>query len=96
MSDIPDVDYTKKFEVSTLPRIHGKPDYSKLKVLKDLLKANAFRVSSNLGGGAHGHLGLVLTPVEYATVSATPYVCPPHPGPLQAGQVISKNCGTWP
>ena len=82
MSDIPDVNYTKKFEVDTLPRIHGEPEYSKLKALKDLLKANASRVGSDLGGGAHGHLGLILTPAEYATVSATPYVCPPHPGPL--------------
>ena len=68
MSGIPDVNYTKKFEVDMLPRIHGKPDYSKLKVLKDLLKTNASRVSSDLGGGAHGHLGLILTPLEYATV----------------------------
>ena len=94
MSDIPDVNYTKKFEVSTLPRIHGEPDYSKLKVLKDLLKANSSRVQSDLGGGAHGHLGLVLTPVEYAAVSATPYVCPPHPGPLVIPQGTTNHALT--
>ena len=35
-----------------------------------------------MGGGAHGHLGLVLTPGEYALVSPVPYVRHVHPGPL--------------
>jgi len=39
-------------------------------------------VSSELGGGAHGHLVLVLTDSEYASITATPYMCPVHPGPL--------------
>ena len=34
------------------------------------------------GGGANGHLGLVLTPTEYANVSAVNYVRPVHPGAL--------------
>ena len=37
---------------------------------------------SNLRGGAHGHLGLVLTDVQYALVSPTFFVYPTHPGPL--------------
>ena len=37
-------------------------------------------VSCDLGGGRHGHLGLVLSPEEYALVSDTPYVAPEHPG----------------
>ena len=53
-----------------------------MKVLKDELSANATTVTSNLGGGAHGHLGLVLTPTEYANVSVVPYVRPPHVVPL--------------
>ena len=39
-------------------------------------------MASNLGGGAHGHLGLVVTPAEYVLVSAVPYGRPVHPGPL--------------
>ena len=38
--------------------------------------------SHRIGGGSHGHLGLVLTPAEYAMISAVPYVRPLHPGPL--------------
>ena len=76
------IDYTRYFEFKTLPKIHGEPDYSQLKELKDKLKTNASKITSDLGGGAHGHLGLVLSQGEYATVSPTPYVRPVHPGVL--------------
>lgn len=36
----------------------------------------------NFLGGNHGNLGLVLTPVEYANVSAQPSIRPAHPGHL--------------
>ena len=37
---------------------------------------------SNLGGGSHGHLGLVMNATRYAEVSTTPYVRLTHPGIL--------------
>ena len=37
---------------------------------------------SNLGGGAHGHHGLVLSPAEYQMVSYTPYNMPNHLDPF--------------
>ena len=36
----------------------------------------------DLGGGVHGRLGLVLSPNEYAMISAISYVRPLHPGIL--------------
>ena len=65
MASTTNIDYTTFFAVKVLPRIHGEPDYVQLKNLRDLLKANASRVTSELGGGGHGHLGLILTPAEY-------------------------------
>ena len=44
--------------------------------------ANASSVACNLGGGANGHLGLVINAAEYATISPTPYIRPTMPGPL--------------
>ena len=77
------IDYVDTyFEIPTLTKIHGEPTYFQLKELKNELKANATSVTSDLGGGANGHLGLVLTPAEYTTVSATAYNRPVHPGPL--------------
>ena len=85
------IDYTKYFAVKELPKIHGEPDYIQLKQLKDYLKANATRVSSELGGGAHGHLGLILTDAEYTNVSPVPYVRPIHPGPLIIPQGTTQH-----
>ena len=62
--------------------ITGEPDFESLQQMKNEIKANAQSVPSTLGGGNHGMLGLVLTPVEYALVSAVPFVTEPHPGPL--------------
>lgn len=75
------VDYIRtNFEYPVLIKISGKPNYESLKAIKNELKANAGKVQCDLGGGNNGHLGLVLTPEEYITVSATPHVRPIHPG----------------
>ena len=77
------IDYiTTSFEFPVLSKVSGRPTYESLKKIKDELKTNASTVSSDLGGGANGHLGLVLTDVEYTFVSAIPYVKPVHPGQL--------------
>ena len=77
------IDYVDTyFENPVLTKIHGEPTYKGLKTLKNELKSNAISVTSDLGGGAHGQLGLVLIPAEYAAISPVPYVCPVHPGPL--------------
>jgi hypothetical protein len=34
--------------------------------------ANAISIPSMAGGGAHGHLGIIITQVEYATISTSP------------------------
>ena len=71
------------FEYPVLTKITGRPTYSSLKVIKNELKANAGKVQCELGGGGNGHLGLVLSDVEYALVSPhVPYVRPAHPGPV--------------
>ena len=80
MSD--NIDFQRQFYHRTMEKIHGEPTYGLLKNLKDRIKANAASITSRLGGGAHGHLGLVLDPAEYANVSAVPYIRPGHPGTL--------------
>ena len=84
-------DYTTLFEYPSLTKIHGEPDYESIKSLKDKLKTNATKISSELGGGNFGHLGLVLTPAEYANISATPYVRPIHPGQLNIPPNITER-----
>ena len=77
------IDYaTTYFTHDPLTKIHGEPTFTTLKNLKDELRANASSVPSNLGGGLHGHLGLILTPAEYANVLPTAYLRPTPPPPL--------------
>jgi hypothetical protein len=77
------VDYLNTFfEFPVLDKIHGEPTFPTLTVLKKQLKANSQSVTSDLGGGQFGHLGLVLTDVEYAFISNVPYIRPAHPGTL--------------
>ena len=68
------IDYVDTyFEFRVLTKAHGEPTYEKLKAIKNELKSNACSVASDLGGGTHGHLGLVLTAAEYAAISQIPY-----------------------
>ena len=71
-------DYTTLFEFPTLPKIYDEPDYDQLKDLKDKLKTNATKIPSDLGEGDFGHLCLVLSPAEYANISAVPNIRPLH------------------
>ena len=76
------VDYTTYFEFPTLDKIHGEPTFATLLRMKKQLKANAISITSDLGGGQFGHLGLVLTPPDYALLSPVPYARPAHIGAL--------------
>jgi hypothetical protein len=71
------------FEFPELDLITGEPNADSLIKLKKQLKSNASSVSSNLGDGLHGHLGLVSNPTDYALVSQVPFDTPAHPGPLE-------------
>lgn len=93
------VDYINtNFAFPILIKINEIPTYEQIKTIKDELKTNAGTVQCDLGGGQHGHLGLLLTDNEYSTLSATPYIRPTHPGTLipvgntnYASQVLCNN-----
>ena len=70
------------FERANLTPICGESNFETLHNLRNEIKANDKAVYSNLGGGAHGHLGLVLTESQYTLISYTPLVYPTHPVPL--------------
>jgi hypothetical protein len=66
----------------SLPKIDNKSTFEDINVTTRLLNANAISVPSILGGGAHGHLGIITTQVEYAAISATSWVEPFNPGAI--------------
>jgi hypothetical protein len=71
------------FEHPELTKIIGVPTYNTLHKLNQEIKSNAISVHSNLGGGQHGHLGLVVSPTAYVILSNTPYHCPDLPEELE-------------
>ena len=79
------IDYAASyFKYKTPTPIQGTPTNNTLKRLKTELRANASSVESDLGGGDHGYLGLVLTDAEYASIRPPPppFVAPNFPAPL--------------
>ena len=79
------IDYVAVYFKYSIPTpITGEPTHKSLKPLKTELRANASSVDTNLGGGNHGYLGLVLTDIEYARITPTPQPFVPlgFPGPL--------------
>ena len=75
------VDYaTAYFPYPTPTKIEGEPTYKSLHTLQKELRANASSIDSDLGGGDHGYLGLVLNDPNYAAIPGTlPFVAPNYP-----------------
>jgi hypothetical protein len=64
------------FPNPVLPKIDNEPTFDDIQVTTHLRNASAISVPSMVGGGAHGHLGIIMTQVEYAAISASPWVEP--------------------
>ena len=62
--------------------------------MKNQLKVNMFAFTSDLGGGANGHLGFVCTPLDYANISFIPYVQPVYPGLLTILENVAQHAAT--
>ena len=70
------------FKQTNLTSIRGQPNFEPLHKLWNEIKATAKPVCSNIGGGSHGHIGLLLANAQYALILNTLFVYPTHPGPL--------------
>jgi hypothetical protein len=57
-----------------------EPNNTSLQLLQQELYANAKSVHSTRGGGANGHLALVMPPAEYLARTAQAFIAPVHPG----------------
>jgi hypothetical protein len=68
------------FPFITIAKQPGLPTYETIAEVHLKLKANAASAVSELGGGAHGLLGLVLSPTTYATLTNVVFNTPVNPG----------------
>jgi hypothetical protein len=60
------------FTNPVIPKIDHEPIFEDIQVTTRLLNANAISVPSMAGGGAHGHMSIIMTQVEYSAISAIP------------------------
>eukprot|EP00957_Ditylum_brightwellii_P105810 8069271-Ditylum_brightwellii.AAC.1 len=62
-----------KFPHPKLQRVEGEPVYAAINTIMQQLYKNAATIPSSLGGGAHGHIGLVMEPTLNSSLSAMAY-----------------------
>eukprot|EP00957_Ditylum_brightwellii_P112752 8595417-Ditylum_brightwellii.AAC.1 len=62
---------TARFPNKTITRMDVEPNYDSINELCMQLYGNASAITTGLGGGGHGHIGHVMDPALYATLSAT-------------------------
>ena len=86
------VDYAGSyFKYKTPTPIQGTPTHKSLKRLKAELRANASSVETDLGGGDHGYLGLVLSDAEYAKiVPNAAFIAPLFPHTLVIPNTVTQ------
>ena len=78
----------------TVTKILGQPTTQDIDLLEDELTAIASSFPTSLGGGLHGHAGLLKTVLDYDQLApGTPFVVPPNPGIHLAGVIPAAQCG---
>src|SRR5210317_2077646 len=75
-------DVEKKIAEKAVTRIVEQPSERDVTLLRKELGKLAVTVKTKLGGGKHGHLGLVLEEAKYVAISnnGEKFNIPPHPG----------------
>jgi hypothetical protein len=64
-------DVVASFPHPIIPTVQGKPDYQTIHAIRKLLQANARAIGTHLGGGALGHLGIIVSEAAYTIVAPT-------------------------
>jgi hypothetical protein len=74
-------DVIASFPHPVLPSVPGEPDYHNLHAIHKMLRANTRSIDTHLGGGAFGHLGIIISDIAYEGISLlTAWVNPTFPG----------------
>ena len=84
----PEQETRKSVAECTVTKIHGQPTNQDIDILDDELTAIASSFPSELGGGLHGHAGLVKNDTDYEIFApGTPFVGPANPGIYPLGNI---------
>ena len=90
----PEQETRKAVAECTVTKIHGQPTNQDIDILDDELTAIASSFPSKLGGGLHGHAGLLKSDADYETFApGTPFVVPANPGVYPLGNIPAAQRG---
>ena len=77
-------------------KIASQPTNQDLDLLEEELMAIASSFPSELGGGAHGHAGLITSAANHQIFApGTPFNVPPNPGHYLAGPIPAVQQAQW-
>jgi hypothetical protein len=77
----------------TVTKIHGQPTNQDLTILEKELIAILANIPTTLGGGNHGHAGILMDPARYLLTAGVPFVNPVNPGNYPAGVAANAAAG---
>ena len=78
----------------SVTKIHGQPKDQDITTLEKELIAIAASIPTTLGGGNHGHAGLIVDATKYLTMTGVAFAIPPNPGIYPAGLATNAAAGT--
>ncbi len=82
-------DIRDKVEKETVTKIHGQPTNQDLRILEKELIPILANIPTTLGGGNHGHVGIIDETARYLLMIGTSFVNPPNPGTYPAN--VAEN-----
>jgi hypothetical protein len=88
-------DTREELRKESVTKIHGQPKENDLTTLEKELLAIAASIPSTLGGGNHGHAGVIAEPAKYSLMTGgIAFVNPANPGVYPAGLQANATTGT--
>jgi hypothetical protein len=88
-------DIRDEIRKETVTKIHGQPTSHDLTNLEKEIISILANIPTTLGGGNHGHVGVIMDQVDYNTMTTgIDFVNPVNPGIYPAGLALNAAAGT--
>ena len=88
-------DISDEIRKETVTKIHGQPTSHDLTNLEKEIISILANIPTTLGGGNHGHVGVIMDQVDYNTMTTgIDFVNPVNPGIYPAGLALNAAAGT--
>jgi hypothetical protein len=75
-------------------KIHGQPTDQDITTLEKELISISASIPSGLGGGNHGHAGIIVKAAKYLDMARVAFTDPTHPRIYPAGLAVNAAAGT--